>query len=277
MTFRARIWGSLGAALLVFLLLPATAPGGGKGKPPSLAATAQYKAFVEYVKKLDGLVGQPTSAAQKGTYETELTAKKEAAAHKANALFNRESNEAEAESDAQAKEQTEAVRRGEEGELETLAAEFRAKFERAAAGYQAKLEKVDVGHRNYEARVKEQIAGLRAEKAAATDVGQKDAIQERITGLIDQLAAKRQEGTEKRKSLKSGYREQKEELKAAEAKQEAEIGEDAEAKVDKIAKHWQKAFEDKKAKLNSKREGQLAYLNAKLEKGRADVASMPAV
>ncbi len=276
MTARARIWGSLGAALLVVLLLPAAALGGSKGKPPSLASTSQYKAFIEYVKKLDGLVGQPTSAAQKGTYETELTAKKEAASHKANALFNRESEEAEAQYNAKAKEQTEAVRRTEEGELETLKAEFRGKFERASASYMEKLEKVDVGHHNYEAHVKEQIAGLRAQKAEATEVAQKNAIQERITGLIDEIRAKRQEGSEKRKSLKSAYREQKEELKAAEAKQETEIGEAAEAKVEVIAKHWKKAFTDKKSKLNSKRESQLAYLLSKLEKGRADVASMPA-
>lgn len=275
MAARARIGASLGAALLVVLLLPAVALGG-KGKPPSLASTAQYTAFVEYVKKLDGLAGQPTSGAQKNSYETELTAKKEAAAHKANALFNRESEEAEAEFNAQAKEQTEAVRRTEEGELETLQAEFRAKFERAAASYAEKLEKVKVGHSNYEIQVKEQIDGLRAQKAETTDVAQKNTIQERITGLIDEIRAKRQEGTEKRKSLKSAYREQKVELKAAEAKQETEIGEAAEAKVEEIAKHWKKAFTDKKAKLNSKREGQLAYLNAKLEKGRADIGSMPA-
>jgi len=65
--------------LVVFcavLLLPAGAMAA--GERPSLAATAQYKAFVEYVKKLDGLVGQPTSTAQKATYEKELTAKLEA-------------------------------------------------------------------------------------------------------------------------------------------------------------------------------------------------------
>src|SRR4051794_38703754 len=98
------------AVLLALLALPAT----GAAKPPSLASTAQYKAFVEFVKKLDGLVGQQTTAAQKDTYQAELTAKKEAAAHKANALFNRGSDEAQARFDAKAKEQTEAVRGKEE-------------------------------------------------------------------------------------------------------------------------------------------------------------------
>ncbi|HYC80527.1 MAG TPA: hypothetical protein VEB65_01995 [Solirubrobacterales bacterium] len=260
-------------AVMAALLLP-TAAG---AKPPSLASTAQYKAFVEYVKKLDRLVGQPTTAAQKDTYQAELTAKKEAAAHKANALFNRASEEAEAGFDAKAKEQTEAVRGNEEEDLEALHAEFAAKEERAGASYHAKLDRLASGHRKFEAKVNEQIAALRAQKAATPDPAQKEAIQARISAKIEELKAKHEEEKDKRAQLKAGFRQQKEELHAAEGRQETEIGEAAEAKVEKIAKHWQKAFDEKKAKLNSKRESQLAYLEAKLEKGRADVASMPAV
>src|SRR5215207_8224280 len=91
------------AALLLFALVPAALA----AKAPPLATTAQYKAFVDYVKKLDGLVGQPTSAAEKAKYETELTAKRTAAAHKANALSKRGSDEAKAEYDAKFKEQAE--------------------------------------------------------------------------------------------------------------------------------------------------------------------------
>ena len=109
---------SIAAVLGVLLLLAAAATA---GKAPSLASTAQYKAFVEYVKKLDGLVGKGTSSAQKDTYEAELTTKKEAAAHKANALFKRSSEEALAESNAEFKEQSAAIRGSEEEELEALA------------------------------------------------------------------------------------------------------------------------------------------------------------
>src|SRR5215211_9259517 len=104
----------LATVVCATLLLPAAAAA---GKRPSLAATAQYKAFVEYVKKLDGLVGQPTTAAQKDTYQSELTAKLEAAAHKANALFNRGSDEAKAETDAKFKEQRAQIRRAEDEEV----------------------------------------------------------------------------------------------------------------------------------------------------------------
>lgn len=260
--------------VLALLALPAAA---GAKPRPSLASTAQYKAFVEYVKKLDGLVGQGTTAAQKDAYQAELTAKKEAAAHKANALFNRGSEEAEADANAQAKEQTEAVRGKEEEELEALHAEFGAKLERAEASYHDKLDRLVSGHKKFEAKVNEQIAGLRAQKAQTPDPAGKEAIQARITTKIEELKAKHGEEKEKREQLKVGIGRQKEELHAAEDAQETEIGEAAEATVAKIVKHWKKAFNDEKAKLNSKRESQLAYLEAKLEKGRADVASMPAV
>lgn len=262
-------------AVVVVALLGLPAAAGAKPRP-SLASTAQYKAFIEYVKKLDGLVGQGTTAAQKDTYQAELTAKKEAAAHKANALFNRGSEEAKADANAHAKEQTEAVRRNEEEDLEALHAEFGAKLERAEASYHDKLDRLVSGHRKFEAKVNEQIAGLRAKKAQTANPAGKEAIQARITQKIEELKGKHEEEKEKRAQLKAGIGRQKEALNGAEAAKETEIGEAAEATVEKIAKHWKRVFADKKEKLNSKRESQLAYLEAKLEKGRADVASMPA-
>lgn len=263
--------------LLALFLLPGAASAGGKGKPPSFVSTAQYKAFVEFVKRLDGLVGAPTTAAQKDVYQAELTQKKEAAAHKANALFNRISGEAQADANAKAKEQTTAVRANEEEELEALRAEYGEKEERATASYHGKLERLASGHRKFEKRVNEQIAALRAQKAQTPDQAGKESIQARITKKIEQLRAKHSEEKEKREQLKAGYRKQKGELHGAEEAKEAEIGEAAEATIAKIAKHWKRAFNEKKAKLNAKRQSQLAYLDAKLEKGRADVASMPAV
>src|SRR4051794_35726980 len=97
----------LASALAALLLL---SPAALAAKAPPLAATAQYKAFVDYVKKLDGIAGQARSAAQKDKYEAELTAKRAAAAHKANALFKRAGAEAQAEYDAKAKEQAAIVR-----------------------------------------------------------------------------------------------------------------------------------------------------------------------
>ncbi|HEX5712127.1 MAG TPA: hypothetical protein VFX85_02310 [Solirubrobacterales bacterium] len=259
-------------ALTALLLLIPSAPA---AKAPPLAATAQYKAFVDYVKKLDGLVGQPTTAAQKAKYESELTAKRTAAAHKANALSKRASEEAKAEFDAKSKEQAEIVRQIEDDELEAAAAEFDGKIDRATGSYQLKLTRVDQGRQTFEARLRERIEALRTQKAQTPDVAQKTAIQERIAALIEQIAAKRAESAQKRTDLKAAFSEQKQQIEAARVARADEIAAAAAAKIAKIAKHWKKAADDKKASLDAKREQQLAYIEAKLEKGRTDIASMP--
>jgi hypothetical protein len=262
----------IGSALAALLLLPAAA---GAAKAPSLASTSQYKAFIAYVKKLDGLVGRPMPAAQKETNERELSAKKEAASHKANALFKRASGEAQAETDAKAKEQTEAVRRGEEEDLESLAAEYRGKRERATAEYNAGLEGAEASRHKVEDRAHERIGVLRGKKAKSKNTAQKAVIQEHIAGKIEEIQAKREATSRRRTEIKAGFAKQKEQIKAGEETKETAIGEEAEATVAKIAKHWKKAYLGKKDTLGAKRESQLSYLISKLEKGRADVASMP--
>jgi hypothetical protein len=264
----------LATVLCAALLLPATAAAA--GKRPSLASTAQYKAFVEYVKKLDGLVGQPTTAAQKDTYQSELTAKLEAATHKANALCNRGSDEAKAETDAKFKEQQASIRRAEEEEAVALEAEFAAKVQKAAESYREKVQRVERGHQTFEAEVNDQIAKLRGLKAKTADVAEKNAIQERITAKITELQTKRKEESQKRAELKEGFRDQKAELHAAEQKKRDEIEAAADAKIGKSSKHWKQVFEEKKIDLDAKRDSQLAYLTSKAEKGRDDIASMPA-
>jgi hypothetical protein len=261
-------------ALAALLLLASAAPA---AKAPPLAATAQYKAFVDYVKKLDGITGQPRSAALKAKYEAELTAKRTAAAHKANALFKRASEEAKAEFDAEFKEQAAIVRNVEDDDLEAVAAEYGAKLDRAAAGYQLKLTNIVRGRQTFETATHERIDALRTQKARTADVAQKTAIQARIAALIEQINAKRQELAQKRADLKAAFREQKQLLQGAQAARETEITEAAEAKIAQIAKHWKTAAEKRKASLNSKRENQLGYIEAKLEKGRADIALMPTV
>jgi len=269
-----RLAGSIVAAVLsAALVLPAAASA---GKRPSLASTAQYKALVEYVKRLDGLVGQPATPAQKDTYESELTAKLEAANHKANALFNRGGDEAGADTDAKFKEQRATIRRAEGEEAEALDAEFAAKARKAAESYRGKVQRVETGHRNFEAKVNEQITKLREQKAKTADVGQKTAIQERIAAKIGEIQAKRKEESQKRAELKAGFRDQKAELHAAQQKQEEDIEAAAEAKIQKSSQHWKQVLGEKEADLDAKRDSQLAYLNAKAEKGRTDIASMPA-
>lgn len=262
----------IGAALAAALLLPTIA---GAAKVPSLASTSQYKAFIAYVKKLDRIAGQPRSAALKATYEAELSTRKEAAAHKANALANRGGAVAQAMANASAKEQTVAVRGARAERLDALQTEFAEKRERSTASYRTKRERVATSLQRFETRLRQQIATLRAKKAKSGKVAQKNEIQEKIVSLGSERAANRAAKAEQRAQLKTAFGTQKEQIHSGEATKEAEIDEAAEATIEKIAKHWRKVYNEKKASLSAKRESQLGYLLGKLEKGRTDIATMP--
>jgi hypothetical protein len=244
-------------------------------KAPGLASSTQYKAFVEYVKKLDGLTSQATSTEQKNTYEAKLTAKKTAAAHKANALFKRSSEEAQAEANEMAKEQAERVRAKEDEALEALHLETNGKLDRTEASFHVKFEHVATGHRNREKALKAQIAELRGKKAAAAPGTPKEGIQERIEAVSGEVTANRQDEKTKRKQLKGAIAKQRETIKSTAEAKEAEIGEAAEETVKKIDNHWNKSYLAKKAALNTTRENRLGYLESKLAQGRADIAAMP--
>lgn len=262
-----------GLALLALLL---TAPAALAVKAPSLASSAQYKAFIEYVKKLDGLATRPTSAEQKNTYEAKLTAKKTAAAHKANALFKRASEEVQAEANEAAKEQVERVRSKERKRLEALTAETASKLERTESSFHHKFEKIHTGHKNRETALKAHIAELRAKKAAAAPGTPKTRIQEQIEKVSGEVTANRADEKEKRKALKTAVAKQRGQIKSKAEAKETEIGEAAEETVKKINNHWNNQYLAKKEALNKTRESRLGYLEQKLEQGRADIAAMPA-
>jgi hypothetical protein len=262
-----------GLAVLALLLAAPTAALA--VKTPGLASSAQYKAFIEYVRKLDGLVAQPTSTEQKNTYEAKLTAKKTAAAHKANALFKRASEEAQAEANETAKEQVEEVRSKENQALEALHIETNQKLGRTEASFHMKFERIANGHKNREKALKTHIAELRAKKAAAAPGTPKTGIQEQIEKVSGEISANRADEKEKRKALKGAVTRQREQIKSVAEAKETEIGEAAEETVKKIDNHWNNQYLAKKEALNKTRESRLGYLDQKLEQGRADIAAMP--
>jgi hypothetical protein len=263
----------IGAAVAALLLL---APTAFAMKAPGLASSAQYKAFIEYVKKMEERSSQPTSSETKNKFEAKLTAKKTAAAHKANALFNRASDEAKAEANETAKEQVEAVRAKEGKTLETLKAETNGKLERLEAEFHTKFERMETGHRNREGALKEQIRGLRGQKSQAKPGTPKEKIQEHIEAVQAQIAANHEDEKERRQDLKNAVEKKRVPIEEAAKAEEVAIGEKAEETVKKVQSHWAKAYEEKKAALNTTRENRLGYLETKLEQGRAAVAAMPA-
>ncbi len=270
---RRRISAPLVLAAVVGLLL--LAPVAPAAKAPSLASSAQYKAFVEYVKKMEERSSQPTSTETKNKFEAKLTAKKTAAAHKANALFNRASREAKEEANAAAKEQVERVRAKEGEKLEALAAATRGKLEANEATFHPKFEHVANSHKNREGILKEQIRALRAQKSNAAPGRPKERIQERIEKIQGEIKATREDEKTKRGQLKNSVERKRVAIEAAAKEEETAIGEKAEATVGKIDKHWAKEYEQQKGTLNATRENRLGYLESKLEQGRAAVAAMP--
>jgi hypothetical protein len=263
----------LGATALALLL---AAPAALALKAPGLASSAQYKAFIEYVKKMESRSSQPTSTETKNKFEAKLTAKKTAAAHKANALFNRAAREAEEEANATAKEQVDRVRAKEGESLEALHAATVGKEETNEGAFHAKFEHVANSHKNRENILKEQIRALRAQKSNAKPGTPKEKIQERIEKIQGEIKANREDEKTKRSQLKKSVEEKREAIEAGAKEEEVAIGEKAEETVKKIQNHWNKSFESKKEALNSTRENRLGYLETKLEQGRAAVAAMPA-
>jgi hypothetical protein len=261
----------LGATVAALLLAPAAFA----VQTPSLASSAQYKAFIAYVKKMEGRASQPTSAETKSTFEAKLTAKKTAAAHKANALFKRASEEAKAEANETAKEQVEGARAKEAKKLEALQAETHRKLEGVAASFDPKFEHVAKSHHNREAILKEQIRALRAQKSQAAPGQAKEKIQERIERIMGELKANQEHEKKKRRQLKDAVEKKRTAIEEEAKEEEAAIGKKGEETVKKIDKHWNKAYEEKKAALNTTRENRLGYLEKKLEQGRAAIAAMP--
>jgi hypothetical protein len=244
-------------------------------KAPGLASSSQYKAFVEYVAKMEERSTTPTSTETKNTFEAKLTAKETAAKHKANALFKRASEETKAEANETAAEQAERVRNKEQEAQEELNVETSGRLERAESSYHQKYEKIVTGHKNREKALKAQIAELRTKKAAAAPGAPKEAIQERIAAKSAEVAANRTDEKNKRQELKSATGKQKKQIKATAEAKEAEIAEAAEETVKKIDNHWNTQYLEKKSALNTTRENRIGYLESKLEQGRAAIAAMP--
>jgi len=247
----------------------------GAVKAPGLASSAQYKAFIEYVAKMEQHSTTPTSTETKNTFEAKLTPKETAAKHKANALFKRASEETKAEANETATEQAERVRNKEEEAQEELNVETSGRLERAESSYHQKYERIVTGHKNREKALKAQIAELRTKKAAAAPGAPKEGIQERISAKSAEVAANREDEKTKRQELKAATGKQKKQIKATAEAKEAEIAEAAEETVKKIDNHWNRQYLEKKAALNATRENRIGYLESKLEQGRAAIAAMP--
>jgi hypothetical protein len=273
---RSRTLPCLLFPLALMAALPLAPPAAAaNSKVPTLASTAQYKALVAYVGKLEGLAAEPTTAEQKAVYETELTKKHGAAVLKSTALFIRGKKAASGESRSGFRAGSLKVRRAEAAELAALQDSYGARLDRAADEYADDLARLEGTYQRRLAALQKEVADRRVKKAKAADPRRKAAIQGRIDVLIRRVADTRKERGEARAELKARYVAEEEELREAKQRAIAAIRSDSDESVARLRDRWDRVYDRKLASLRAKRATQVADLDAKLNRGRLAIASMP--
>lgn len=272
--FSRRALLPLALPLIIALLL---APPASAAKVPTLASTAQYKALVEYVDELEGLAAQPTTAAQKAAYDSELTSKHGAAVLKSTALFLRGKKVASKESRTRFRAGSLKVRRAEAAEIATVQDAYGDRLDRAAEAYANELSRLEDIYQRRFAALQKQIADRRVKKAKAKDPRRKAAIQGRIDALIRRVADTRKQRGEAKAELKARYAEEEKALRTGQQRAVAAVRENGDESVAQLRNRWNRVYDRKVASLRAKRASQVADLEAKLNRGRGAIASMPVV
>lgn len=260
-------------ALLAMALL---APSATAANIPPLSSSAQYKALVKFVDKLDGLANTPTAAAQKTVYDGQLENKHAAAVNKSTALFNRAKKAASAEAQRAFKASSRTIRRTEAGELAALRGEYDTRMDRAAATYEGELGRIEDEFDDRVATLRKEIKRLRKQKANAGGAVQKLQIQEAIERRIDRIAGDGKLEKEEISDLKAGYRKEKEAIRAAKAAATRVVQQDDDAAIERLRNDHNRIFNARIRTLQAKRVNQVGELEGKLDAGRSAIERMPA-
>jgi len=262
-------------AAIALLAVALVAPAAKAANVPPLASTAQYKALVSFVDKLDDRSNTPATAAQKATYDGQLENKHEAAVNKSTALFNRGKKAAQAESQRAFKTGVRTIRRTEAGELAALRSDYDARMNRAADDYESALGRVEDTYDSRTASLRKQIRRLRDEKAKAEGVVRKAEIEEAIERRVKRVADNRTAEQEEVADLKAGYRREKEAIRSAKASATQSVQQDDDEAIETLRSRGKQIYNAKVRTLQSRRANQLNDLEAKLNAGRAAIARMP--
>jgi hypothetical protein len=259
-------------ALLAIVLM---APAANAANVPPLATTAQYKALVSVVGKLDRLSSTPATAAQKAGYDGQLENKHGAAVNKATALFNRGKKAAQAESQRAFNTGASTIRRTEAGELAALRSEYDARMERATTNHERAVGRIEDVYDNRAASQRKEIRRLRAQKANAAGILRKAQIEEAIDQRVKLGAEDRKLQQEELADLKVGYRREKDAIRSAKASATRVVQQDDDAAIETLRNHGKQIYNTKVRTLQSRRVNQLRDLEAKLNRGRAAITRMP--
>lgn len=263
-------------AAVALLAVALVAPAANAANIPPLVNSAQYKALVSFVDKLDKLSNTPATAAQKASYDDQLGNKHQSAVNKSNALFNRGRKAAQTESQRALKSGVRTIRRTEAGELAALRREYDSRMDQAAANYEGAVGRVENAYDSRTASLKKQLRRLRNQKANADSVVRKEQIQEAIERRVERGAEDRKVQQEELSDLRAGYRREKTAIRGAKASATRVVQQDDDEAIETLRKRGKQIYNTRVRTLQSRRTNQLRDLENKLNAGRAAIARMPA-
>jgi hypothetical protein len=263
----------IAAALLAVALL---APAAKAAEAPPLIATAQYKALVGFVEKLNKLSHAPATSAQKATYEDQLQNKHDAAEAKAGALLARGQKAAQRESQRAIAIGVKTIRQTQAGELAALRRDYDARMNRAATSFEKSVGRVEDIFDSRNAGLRRQVTRLRKQKANAEGALRKTTIQEAIDRRTKRGAENRKLQGEEISDLKAGYGREKAAIRAGKQSATRSLQQDdAEAAVT-LRNRGKRIYTSTVHTLQARRVNQLNDLESKLNAGRAAIARIPA-
>ncbi len=251
------------------------APAAKAANIPPLVSTAQYKALVSFVDKLDKLSNTPATTAQKASYDDQLSNKHGAAVNKSNALFNRGKRVAQTESQRSVKTGVRTIRRTEAGELAALRREYDSRMDQAGRNYDAAVGRVEDAYDSRTASLKKQIKRLRDQKANAESILRKEQIQEAIERRIKRGSDDRKVLQEELSDLRTGYSREKASIRSAKASATQSVQQNDQEAIETLRNRSKQIYNTRVRTLQSRRVNQLDDLQNKLNAGRAAIARMP--
>jgi hypothetical protein len=267
-----RLTPVLAVALLAVALI---APAAKAADIPPLVNTAQYKALVGFVEKLNGLSRTPATTAQKASYEDQLENKHDATVDKATALFNRAKGAAQRESNKQIQIGIKTIRQTEAGELAALRRDYDARMNRAADAHNRAIARVEDIFDTRNAALTRQITRLRKQKAEATSPLRKATLQEGIDRRSKRAGENRKLQQEEVSDLKSGYSREKAAIREGKKSATQSLQQnDAEAIVT-LKNRGKRIYNSTVRTLQNRRVNQLNDLERKQNAGRSAIARIP--
>lgn len=262
-------------AVVALIAVALLAPAAKAADVPPLVGTAQYKALVGFVEKLQGLSDTPATGARKASYEDQLENKHDAAVDKSAALFARGKKAAKAESERAIKAGVQTIRQTEAGELAALRRDYDARMNQAATNYENAVGRVEDVYDGRNAALAKQIKALRKQKANAEGALRKATIQETIDRRVKRAAENRRLQQNELADLKSGYAREKAAIRSGKQSATQSLQQnDAEAIVT-LRNRGKRIYNSRVRTLQSQRVDQLHDLEKKLNNGRAAISRMP--